>query len=194
MPEGINDVVLRRVARLREPAHEALTLAAVAGQTFSSAVLGTSDVVLDVLDEGLSTGLLTPTEQPDRLTFAHALIRQTLYGHLSETRRIRLHQRVAERLEGLHRRDAAELAHHWFGARHVAGPEPARELYALLEPYPTRFAQIGYAAGDGPVARSLGLLADATGRARAHLEHALALCAGAPALEVRGRTDLSQLR
>jgi hypothetical protein len=32
---------------------------------------------------------------------------------------------VAERLEALPRRDPAELAHHYFRARHLSGPEPA---------------------------------------------------------------------
>ncbi|MDA0159196.1 AAA family ATPase [Solirubrobacter ginsenosidimutans] len=125
IPEGIKDVVLGRVARLGERAHDALTLAAVAGETFSPAILGSSDAVLDVLDEALNAGLLTPTDEPFRLAFAHALIRQTLYESISETRRIHLHHRVAERLEASGRRDPAELAHHFFRARHVAGPEPA---------------------------------------------------------------------
>jgi hypothetical protein len=62
----------------------------------------------------------------------------------------------------------------------------------------SRWIQIGYAASDGPVARSLGLLAAAQGDTRAaaaHLEHALRLCAaaGAPAFEARARADLAGL-
>ena len=55
----------------------------------------------------------------------------------------------------------------------------ASALYAALAPFASRWVQIGYAASDGPVARSLGLLAAARGdapRAAAHFEHALALC------------------
>ena len=39
VPEGVSEVVVRRVARLGEPAEEILTLAAVAGQAFRAALL-----------------------------------------------------------------------------------------------------------------------------------------------------------
>jgi DNA-binding SARP family transcriptional activator len=112
VPQGIKDVVLRRVTRLG--ARDALTLAAVAGQTFRPEVVG--DV--DALDRAITAGLLTETR--DQLEFAHALIRQTLYESVSETKRAHLHQRVAETLERLPRPDPAELAHHYLRARHVA--------------------------------------------------------------------------
>jgi DNA-binding SARP family transcriptional activator len=121
--EGIKASVLRRVARLGEPALEALTLAAVAGETFTSALLG--DTGLDVIDAALADGLLVPADAPDRLAFAHALIRQALYEHLSPPRRVHLHRLVAERLEALPRHDPAELALHFFRARPLTGPERA---------------------------------------------------------------------
>ena len=131
VPEGIKEVVLRRVARLREPAARVLTLAAVAGHTFRPAALETEaspEVVVDVLEQATRAGLLTATDHPDRLAFSHALIRQTLYEELSDARRIRLHARVGETLRARRaelRPEAAELAHHFHRARHVAGPEPA---------------------------------------------------------------------
>jgi hypothetical protein len=75
---------------------------------------------------------------------------------------------------------------------------PAERLYTELAPYESRFVQIGYAGSDGPVARSLGLLAAARGDtpgAVAHLERALALCerAGAPAFAIRARADLAHV-
>ena len=80
------------------------------------------------------------------------------------------------------------------GALRAAGP--AERLYRDLAPYASRWVQIGYAASDGPVARSLGMLAAARGDAAqsvAHLEHALDLCtaAGAAAFEARARGDLA---
>ena len=73
---------------------------------------------------------------------------------------------------------------------------PAERLYDALAPFASRWVQIGYAAGDGPVARSLGLLAAArgdVGGAIAQLEYALTLCrtAGAPAFEARAQADLA---
>ena len=71
----------------------------------------------------------------------------------------------------------------------------AARLYGELAPFESRWVQVGYAASDGPVARSLGLLAAACGdlpRAAAHFEQALGLCtaAGAAAFEARARADL----
>ena len=72
----------------------------------------------------------------------------------------------------------------------------AERLYGELVPFATRWVQIGYTTSDGPVARSLGLLAAARGdapRAAAHFEQALRLCtlAGAAAFEARARADLA---
>ena len=104
---------------LGEPAYDVLALAAVAGQTFRTAVVG----YIGVLDQALTAGLLTPTATPDRLAFSHALIRQTLYEDLSDVKRAHLHRVVAERLETRSSgRDPAELAHHYFRARHLPGP------------------------------------------------------------------------
>jgi DNA-binding SARP family transcriptional activator len=133
VPEGVSEVVVRRVTRLGEPAVEVLTLAAVAGQAFRAALLehaaeAPPEAVVDVLDRAVAAGLLATTDDPDRLTFAHALIRETLYARLSDARRVRLHRRVAETLEAHRaelRPDVAELAHHFFQARHLGGVEPA---------------------------------------------------------------------
>jgi len=73
---------------------------------------------------------------------------------------------------------------------------PAERLYGVLAPFADRWIQIGYAAGDGPVARPLGLLAAACGdmpRAVAHLEEALRASAVAPAFAVRVRADLAEV-
>ena len=74
---------------------------------------------------------------------------------------------------------------------------PTEALYAALEPYASSFVQIGYAACEGPVHRSLGLLAASRGdvpTAVAHLEAALRACAGAPALLARAKADLASAR
>src|SRR5262249_53570799 len=55
-----------------------------------------------------------------RLRFSHALIRDTLYGELPATQRVRLHKRVADVLDQLYATDRephlAELAHHHLAA------------------------------------------------------------------------------
>ena len=56
----------------------------------------------------------------DRLRFAHALVRDTVYAGLSLSRRGRIHVRVAEVLDGLAGRET-EVARHWL----AAGPQHA---------------------------------------------------------------------
>jgi hypothetical protein len=54
-----------------------------------------------------------PAERPGRLLFAHALIRAVLYDRVSVARRLRLHERVAELLEGA---SSSQLAYHLLSA------------------------------------------------------------------------------
>jgi predicted ATPase len=69
------------------------------------------------------------TEDPgevDRFSFAHALVRETLYERPLVSRRLRLHLRVAEALEAApFPVRPAELAHHYFQARRVGGAAKA---------------------------------------------------------------------
>jgi len=88
----------------------------------------TEDMVLDVLEEGLSTRVIEelPTAV-GRYQFTHALIQETLSAELSLTRRVRLHARIAEMLEELYGDNveghAAELAHHFAQAEAMLGTE-----------------------------------------------------------------------
>jgi DNA-binding SARP family transcriptional activator len=117
-PKGLREVIGHRVARLSPPAGPTLRVAAVAGTTFSFAllerVLGEEWHVLDVLDEAVAAGLLTEEEHGD-YAFAHALVRQTIYGQLSAAWRIRLHRQLGEALETLGGTDThvEALAHHF---------------------------------------------------------------------------------
>jgi pentatricopeptide repeat protein len=130
VPQGVKDVIARRLSRLPPPAVETLTAAAVLGRDFGlqdlEAMLDRpSDAVLDGLEEALRAGLVL--EQPgvvDRFSFIHALVRETLYERPATSRRVRLHLRAGEALE---RAGAgpAELAHHYFAAREVGGSEHA---------------------------------------------------------------------
>ncbi len=132
LPEGIREVIGRRLATLSERAGQLLITAAVMGREFRVEVLETvSDLDEDQLDEVIeeSVGAQLITEVPGvygRCSFTHALIRQTLYDGLTATRRARLHLRVAEALEQLDA-DAAELAHHFSLAPPARGAPKAVE-------------------------------------------------------------------
>jgi tetratricopeptide (TPR) repeat protein len=107
LPEGVKEVIGRRLSRLSEECNRALSLASVVGRDFDLDVLIAlgdiaEDRLLDVIDEGIRAQLIGEVAgTPHRFTFMHALIRETLYGELTTTRRVRLHRRVGEAIEQL---------------------------------------------------------------------------------------------
>ncbi|MEU0935930.1 BTAD domain-containing putative transcriptional regulator [Embleya sp. NPDC005971] len=117
VPEGVRDVLRRRLARLPEPAVAVLRLASVAGREVDVDVLvHAAEVeeggVLDALDAGLIAGLLTEPA-PGRVRFVHALVRDTMVADLSGLRRTRMHGRIAAALERLGSGDVSALAYHY---------------------------------------------------------------------------------
>ncbi|MFI9598055.1 BTAD domain-containing putative transcriptional regulator [Nonomuraea sp. NPDC052265] len=115
VPEGVRDVLRRRLARLPEGSVSVLRLAAVAGRESSVDVLVKAadtgeDGVLDALDAGVIAGLLDEPG-PGRVRYVHALVRDTLIADLSRLRATRMHARIAAALEGTD--DIAALAHHY---------------------------------------------------------------------------------
>lgn len=115
VPDGVRDVLRRRLARLPESSVAVLRLAAVAGRESSVDVLVQAadtdeDGVLDALDTGVIAGLLDEPG-PGRVRFVHALVRDTLVTDVSRLRITRMHARIAAALEGTG--DIAALAHHY---------------------------------------------------------------------------------
>lgn len=131
LPEGVRDVVGRRLSRLSEEANAILRVASVIGREFDAgvvaAVVGCSeDEAVDRLDEALTARLVDEVEgRFGRLTFAHALVRSTLLEELSTNRRIRLHRQIADALVGRHGATNAELAHHYCEAATAGVAEQA---------------------------------------------------------------------
>ncbi|MFF3886290.1 BTAD domain-containing putative transcriptional regulator [Streptomyces sp. NPDC001914] len=117
VPQGVRDVLRRRLALLPAAARAVVQLAAVLGLEAEAGLLvdasdGAEEEVLDGLDAALAAGLLAEPG-PGRVRFVHALVRDTVYADLSGVRRARLHARVA-RLLRLHRPgELAALAHHF---------------------------------------------------------------------------------
>jgi DNA-binding CsgD family transcriptional regulator/tetratricopeptide (TPR) repeat protein len=89
--------------------------------------------LLDALDEALESHVIVgahrdaPYAGTERYQFSHSLIRQTLYDQLSASRRVRLHARVGEAIEGLYGDDvaghASDLTYHFAEAAPVVGSE-----------------------------------------------------------------------
>jgi DNA-binding SARP family transcriptional activator/KaiC/GvpD/RAD55 family RecA-like ATPase len=135
VPEGVAEIVGRRVSHLSALAAEVLTAASIVGRDFRlgivAQVVGKSyDQVMCALEEAMAAGLVVEAaDRIDVFAFSHALVREVLYGQLSVSRRVRLHHCVAEALERVAESESvnpAELAHHFLLARHFTGPGPAR--------------------------------------------------------------------
>ena len=136
IPEGVREVVGRRLSTLSPAANRTLSVAAVVGHTFSFLLLERvagvqPDELLDILDEAVEGRVIVEArDRPGSYAFAHALIRQVLLAELSSARRARMHVRVGEALEQVTPRaeHLAGLAHHF-----AEGGEPAKAADYALE-------------------------------------------------------------
>ena len=121
IPEGVRDVVGRRLSLLAESTNRLLAIAAVVGLEFDPAVVEQAggvgeDELLAALEDATGARLLVEVPGP-RYRFSHALVRATLYDELTGARRVALHRRVAQAIESVHGRALDDhlpaLAHHW---------------------------------------------------------------------------------
>uniref|UniRef100_UPI001BDC22B9 BTAD domain-containing putative transcriptional regulator n=1 Tax=Pseudonocardia lacus TaxID=2835865 RepID=UPI001BDC22B9 len=130
VPSGVRDVLRRRVERLPGPARTVLRQAAVLGRDVEIDVLvrlvggDDEDAVLDALEMGVLSGLLTEP-RAGWVRFAHALVRDTLYGDVPRLRRTRLHAAALGALLATGPDDHAALAHHALAAGPAVPPAAA---------------------------------------------------------------------
>jgi len=135
IPEGVREVIDRRLVQLGSEANQMLQAAAVLGSGFSFGVLQAMSGIeaaglLDAIDEAVAAGILR--EDGEGYDFGHALIRETLYSKLTLARRQHLHLRAALVLEAV-RSDApapplGEIADHYRLAGPLADPEKAIDV------------------------------------------------------------------
>ncbi len=142
LPEGLRDVVGKRLSRLSESCNRLLSVAAAVGRDFDlqtlRGVAGLSeDDLLTGIEEAVRVGVLEERSLPGavRYRFAHAFFRQSLYEEMIAPRRLSLHQEVARALEAQYasRREehAAELAEHFGQSTDRADLERAIEYGEL---------------------------------------------------------------
>ena len=117
VPEGVRDVLRRRLGRLPEASVVFLRLAALAGREADVDVLveaANSDEagVLDAREAGLIAGLLTEPAA-GRVRFVHALVRDALVADLSQLRSARMHARLGAAIERLRPDSLSALAYHY---------------------------------------------------------------------------------
>lgn len=114
VPEGVQEVVERRLHRLSATTIHVLEAASVIGFTFGLDVLAAvvradEDELVNVMDEAVAAGLVA--EIPAKAgyyVFPHALIRHALYQRQTAAHRAALHARVGEAIERLAAGSAAD--------------------------------------------------------------------------------------
>jgi class 3 adenylate cyclase len=135
IPQGVREVVGRRLDRLSDEANQALRLAAVCGRDFRLDVL---DRVCDLpraeieaaLHEAVVDRLVDEVDgAPGGYSFSHALVRETLQAEVPASRRVTMHLEIGEALEQVHAgeldRHLGELAHHFIEAAPLGESERA---------------------------------------------------------------------
>jgi tetratricopeptide (TPR) repeat protein len=178
LPHETQEVIRRRLAVLPPACRQALAIAAVIGREFEVPVLAdvldeSSLTLLDVLDPATKDALLQ--EAPGtiaRRSFAHELVRATLYQDLPASERARLHWKVAQTLEraGSAESRLSELAWHFTEGILAGSAEPA----------------VAYHRRAGAAAMKQLAYEDAA----AHFERALETAALVPALDGRRRCEI----
>ncbi len=124
IPQGVREVVGRRLDRLSEETNEALRVAAVIGREFDEELVVrvanlSPEALMTAANEAIAERLVNDLGG-SRYSFAHALVRDTLYEELSPAKRSALHERVGLAVEAIcggHVEERlGELAHHFLAA------------------------------------------------------------------------------
>jgi eukaryotic-like serine/threonine-protein kinase len=124
IPQGVREVVGRRLDRLSEGTNNALRVAAVIGREFDEElVVRVADLspeqLMTAANEAIAERLVTDLGD-GRHSFSHALVRDTLYEELSPPKRSALHERAGLAIEEICGGDVeerlGELAHHFLAA------------------------------------------------------------------------------
>ena len=122
IPQGVREVVGRRLDRLPEESNSVLAQAAAMGREFDVEVLADvadcdRETVTRALDEAVEARVLAELPRaPGRYIFSHALVRETLYAEIPAARRVQLHGEIGDALIDRYGDDVdlhlAEVAHH----------------------------------------------------------------------------------
>ncbi|CAM3979719.1 BTAD domain-containing putative transcriptional regulator [Kibdelosporangium persicum] len=132
VPAGVRDVVRYRLSQLPSDVQAVLRTASVVGNSFPLDVAGS----LDAAEVAVRQGFLTEVAA-GQFEFSHALVRDSLYEDLSQSRRAQLHLEVGQIIERVRPDDVAALAHHFAMASDSRAGRYARAAAAEAE---VRFA------------------------------------------------------
>lgn len=134
IPEGVRDVIGRRLSRLPDAANDVLAIGSVVGREFDLATVetvgrATGDDLVELLDAAVRARLISEVPGAFGLyAFNHALVRQVLYDELSAVRRARLHWQIGEVLASRGGDRLDEVAHHAIEGALAGDPGRAVDL------------------------------------------------------------------
>jgi DNA-binding CsgD family transcriptional regulator/tetratricopeptide (TPR) repeat protein len=141
LPTTLREVLAARVAELTDPTQELLRQASASGPDISASLLGAVSQIDEAqvharLREAVDRHILATHPGSDRLTFRHALMRESIYESLLPWERTHLHAAFAAALEATPAAEgdpsrAAELAYHWYAAHDLARALEAAARAAL---------------------------------------------------------------
>jgi class 3 adenylate cyclase/tetratricopeptide (TPR) repeat protein len=131
VPEGVRDVIGRRLSTMDDDVNDVLRAASIVGMEFELGLLAVLTdrepvALLDLLESPCQRGLLVEAGV-DRYRFAHGLIRQTLDEELAAGRRARLHRKAANALMAAPSSRPGEVARHLIEAGPLGDPDLATE-------------------------------------------------------------------
>ncbi len=137
IPEGLRDVIGKRLTGLSPESNQMLAIASVIGREFLVSIVGSissldEDQLFKALKECANAAVIEERSSKGAevtYRFAHAFFRQTLYEEMIAPQRIRLHQQVAKSLEKTYANrlsdHAVELAEHFSYSSNPADLEKA---------------------------------------------------------------------
>ena len=120
LPNGVVDLLGRRLAKLGESDRDVLTVAAIVGREFDLGVVhDAARVAVEALHDAIESGVRANVIQPahgrgsDRYMFVHSLLIEALCKPLDTQRLQRTHERVAQALRKRTPDAVAEIAMHF---------------------------------------------------------------------------------
>lgn len=168
IPQGVRDVIGRRLDRLSPETNDVLRIAAVIGRDFDRETLvathgGEDPASIDeALGEAISARLMSEPS-PGRFRFSHPLVRETLYEEIGPSRRPAIHARIAAALERLFSSEPERLerrlsliAYHYSMALAAGDPEKAVDYSERAGRQ--AISRLGYEEGAEHLARALEAL------------------------------------
>ena len=173
VPEGVREVIGRRLSRLSSTGGQLLAAGAVLGRVFAFDVArrmlnADDELVVAAIDEALALHLVVETPADEATyAFSHGLVRETLYDELSLPRRQRLHLAAAQAIEATYPSDRlaeniGALAMHQRQAGAAADPASAVEW--SVRAGDAAFRAFAYEEAAGHFEGAIAVLADFGGR------------------------------